>query len=204
MDQNEALIKINEIHSVIENNNKALFSGERMIFIGALVALIPVVELSTHALTFGHHFTEDQAWQVMLIHCLFYWALFSLTGKFLPFKKADRNAQHPLIRKAFSLTKPFMLAIFCVIFALSAVGQFWLIHPMVFILLGLMFSLYGRFTIPAVSYIAYSYIILGSLYVYLNKTAEIPNLWIYMLVYNGLSYIAMGLLLRRSSAPELN
>ena len=202
MDHNEALKKINEIHGVIEGSNKALFSGERMMVIGAMLTLIPVVELTTDGLTFGHEFGENAAMIIMALHSLFYWGLFAAVGKMLPFKKFGREENHPLIKKAFSLKTPFIVCIFGVMFALAAVHQYQFIHPMVFVFLGLMFALYGKFTIPAVSYIAYSYIGLGFVYIYLTQF-HIPNLWIYLLVYNGLSYIAMGMFLRKEQAARI-
>jgi hypothetical protein len=199
MNQSEALQKINEIHSVIESNNKALFSGERLMVIGLMAALIPIIEVTTQGLTFGHQFGENAVPLIMLLHTIFYWGLFAGVIKIIPFKKTPKSEQHPLISKAFSLTRPFTIAIFGVMIALALVKQYQLIHPVVFILLGLMFSLYGRFTIPIVSYIAYSYIALGLVYIYLNQM-QIPYLWMYMVVYNGLSYIAMGVFLRKGNA----
>lgn len=202
MDQNEALLKINEIHNVIEGSNKAIFSGERMMVIGAMLLLIPVIEVASQGLSFGADFGDNAGIIIMAIHTLFYWGLFSVVGKILPFKGFKREENHPLIKKAFSLKTPFIVCIFGVMFAFAAIQQWQFIHPMVFVFLGLMFSLYGKFTIPAVSYIAYSYIGLGFVYIYLTQF-HIPNLWIYMLVYNGLSYIAMGLFLRKEQAKRL-
>jgi len=196
MDSNEALLKINEIHKVIESSNKAIFSGERMIVTGAIVTIIPVIEVATHYFTFGHDFGENAGLIISLIHTFFYWFLFTMVGKFSPYKKTDPNQQHPLIQKAFSLSRPFFVSIMGMIVALSVTGQFQMIHPFVFILLGLLFNLYGRFTINAMTYIAWSYIVIGFIYTVLTKY-QIPNLWIYMTIYNGLSYVAMGLLLRK-------
>lgn len=196
MDNEEALRKINEIHQVIEGSNQVMFSGERMIAIGIGVALIPLIECLTHGLSFSIDFGPNRDFIVTLIHTIFYWALFGIGFKALPFKKTDFTQLHPLIRKAFSIYKPFLTGLFGLIFAFSAINQGQLIHPVVFILLGLYFSLYGRFSIPAVSYIAWSYIIIGPLYAYATKF-DIPNLWIYLTVYNGLSYVLMGVLLRR-------
>jgi hypothetical protein len=196
MDTNEALLKINEIHKVIESSNRAIFSGERMIVTGALVTIIPVIEIATQFLTFGHEFGENSGIIISIIHTAFYWLLFSMVGKFSPYKKTNLNEQHPLVAKAFSLGRPFFVSIIGMIIALSVIGEFKLIHPVVFILLGLLFNLYGRFTINAMTYIAWSYIGLGFIYTLLTQY-QIPNLWIYMTVYNGLSYIAMGVLLRK-------
>lgn len=193
MDSNEALLRINEIHKVIESSNKAIFSGERMMVTGVFVTLIPAIELITRYLTFGYDFGANAGMYIAVIHTIFYWGLFSLIGKVSPFKKSS-GQQHPLIEKAFSLARPFFVSIMGLVFVLSFIEQYQLIHPIVFVLLGLLFNLYGRFTTKAVTYIAWSYIFLGFAYALLTKM-QIPNLWIYMTVYNGLSYIAMGIFL---------
>lgn len=199
MDQQEALKKINEIHSIMESSNRALISGERMMAMGALIALIPILEISTQGLTFGYELGPNGGLIIMLVHIIFYWGLFSGLSKILPYKKKSAQDQHPLIKKAFSLKTPFMVCIFGVMVAFAAIGKYEFIHPIVFVLLGLMWSLFGRFTIPAVTYIAYSYIGLGLIYLYLNQMS-IPYLWAYMVVYNGLSYFAMGLFLKKEQA----
>jgi hypothetical protein len=197
MDNSEALKKIEEIHSVIAGSNRAILSGERMMVTGALVTLIPLIEWLTHSLTFGYAPLLNSAAAITAIHIAFYWGLFSLAGRTMPFKKLDRSKLHPLIQKAFSVSKPFTVALIGMIVAFVAIGQDQLIYPMVFILLGFLFSLYGRFSIPAVTYIAWSYILLGIAYAYLTKF-HIENLAVLFGLYNGLSLVAMGLFLRRT------
>lgn len=196
--QQEALNQIAEIHKVIEGSNKALFSGERMMVMGVLITLIPLIEKMTTYLTFGHDFGPDAGMIIALIHTAFYWTLFTVVGRLLPFKKSTQANSHPLIQKAFSLSRPFMISIFGLIFVLSLVNQFQLIHPMSLILLGLMFSLYGRFTIPAVTYIAWTYIFIGLAYAAVSNQ-NIPGLWIYLTAYNGISYFVMGWFLRKEN-----
>lgn len=70
---------------------------------------------------------------------------------------------------------------------------------MVFILLGFLFSLYGRFSIPAVSVIAWSYLVGGVGYAYLTKF-NLEYLWIAFVLYQGLSLVVMGLFLRKEKA----
>lgn len=197
MDTNEALKKIEEISKVMESSNRAIFSGERMIVIGIIVALIPVIEWATHSLTFGYDFGNQAPLIIIAIHTVFYWALFTFVGRVLPIKKMVRNELHPLIQKAFTVSKPFMVALIGMIFMLAAIEQYQFIHPIVFILLGFLFSIYGRFSIPAVSYIAWSYIIVGLVCTYLTRF-NLPTAWIYFTTYNGLSLVAMGYFLRRA------
>ena len=202
MEKNEALVRIDEISKIIQSSNRVIFSGERMIVIGIMVALIPVLEWATHGLTFGHEFDLSQAstgFLITLIHTAFYWALFALVGRLIPFKKIDRSEMHPLIQKTFSLTKPFLVALFGMIFVFGSIGQWQLVYPVVFLFLGLFYSVQGKFSIPAVSYIAWSYIIVGLIYAYLTQY-NFPNLWMYFTTYNGLSYIGMGYYLKKARA----
>ena len=199
METNEAIKRIDEISKIIESSNKVLFSGERMMVIGFMVALIPALEWATQYMTFGHDFGTNSTFLITLIHTVFYWALFALVGKFLPWTKMDRTDMHPLIRKTFALTMPILISIFGVVFIFASIGQAQLIHPVVFLLLGFLFSIYGKFSIPAVSYIAWSYIFVGLIYAYLTQY-NLPNAWVYFTVYNGLSYVLMGYFLRKARA----
>ena len=74
----EAMKQIAEIHKVIEGGNKAVFSGPRMMAIGALVVLIPVIEWATGSLTFGVNALRGSVPVVIIVHAVFYWALFAL------------------------------------------------------------------------------------------------------------------------------
>ena len=197
METTEAMKQIEEIHKVIRSSNRAVFSGERMMVIGFMVCLIPVIEWLTEGLTFGSEAISSQPMLISLIHIVFYWGIFSIAGRALPFKKLDRNELHPLIQKAFSVSRPFMVALFGIIFSFVAIGQGQLIHPMVFVLLGFLFSIYGKFSIQAVSIVAWTYIVGGVLYAYLTKF-NLPHLWIYFTAYNGLSLIVMGIFLKKT------
>ena len=198
METNEALKRIDEISKIIESSNRVLFSGERMMIIGIMVALIPLLEWATHYMTFGYDFGSNSTFLITLIHTVFYWALFALVGRLLPWK-VDRADMHPLIKKAFALSVPLLVAIFGVVFVFAGIGQAQLIHPVVFLLLGFLFSIYGKFSIPAVSYIAWSYIFIGLIYAYLTQF-NLANAWVYFTVYNGLSYVLMGYFLRKARA----
>ncbi|MBI5631756.1 MAG: hypothetical protein HY921_12835 [Elusimicrobia bacterium] len=192
----EAMKQIEEIHKVIEGSNKAIFSGGRMIAIGIIVTLIPAIEWVTQGLTFGIEALSHLGMATILIHTGFYWGLCSLAGKLLHYKKMDPSDLHPLIQKAFGVKKAFLFALIGTICSFSAIGQGQLIHPMVFILLGFLFSLYGMFSISAVSYIAWSYLFCGVVYAYLTKF-NIPYLPLGFALYNGLSLIMMGFCLRK-------
>jgi hypothetical protein len=199
METQEALKKIEEINAVIQSSNKALFSGKHMALYGVMLLLIPLIGGITQWLTFGHDFGAYQSAYISLANTFFFWGLAFLIGRVVPrsnYYRQSRATLHPLIQKAFSLSKPIVFSIVGVVIVLSITNQSVIIYPVVFILLGLMFSIFGRFSIPAVSYIAWSYIFCGLLHFYLIQF-NIPYLGIYFLVYNGLSYIFMGFLLSK-------
>lgn len=195
MDTNEALRKIDEINEVLQSSNRAVFSGRALMLYGIVVLFIPLIGIGTQWLTFGHDFGRFHVLYVTLSNSVFYWALMAGLRRVLVGEKRER-ADHPLIRQAFSATKPALGAIFAAIFSLAVIGQPQFIYPVVMLLLGVMFSIYGRFTIPAVSWFAWSFIAAGAVQIVLTKQ-EIPYLPFYFLAYNGLAYIVMGLLLLR-------
>lgn len=192
----EAMKQIAEIHKVIEGGNKAVFSGPRMMAIGALVVLIPVIEWATGSLTFGVNALRGSVPVVIIVHAVFYWALFTLALKFLSAGKADTATFHPLINKAFRVKRPFMFALFGMIFALASSGHARLIQPVVLILLGFLFSVFGSFSIPVMSYIAWSYLAAGVLLTYLTQF-DIPYLTLGFALFNGVSLVVLGYCLRK-------
>ena len=206
METNDALKKIEEINSVIQSSNKALFSGRHMILYGIICFLIPVIGMLTQWLTFGYDFGPHKSAIIVPINILFYWGLSHLLGKFVPrtpaADKSEKN-QHPLITKAFSVSTPIVVAIFGVSIIFSLIGHGKLVYPVVYILLGLMFSIFGRFTIPAVSYIAWSYIALGLVYAFLLQY-DLPYLVLFFMAYNGLSYMIMGVCLNRAEKTHVH
>ena len=202
MDANEAIKKIDEINKVMESSNRALFSGEKMMAIGGMITLIPIIEIGTKGMTFGNEALADNPMLLTIIHTVFYWALFSLLGRAIPSWRSDRESLHPLIKKAFGIHRQFLVTIMGSIFAFAAIGQFQFIHPIVFLLLGFLFSLYGKYSIPAVTCISWTYTVAGVLYLYLTKF-HIPHLWVWFTLYNGLSYVLMGLFLCKASHASL-
>ncbi len=199
METKEALKKIEEINAVIQSSNKALFSGRHMALYGVMLLLIPVIGHTTDWLTFGHDFGSYETAYTSIANTLFYWGLANIIGMFVPrsdLYKSRKQTLHPLIGKAFSITRPIVFAIIGVVLVLSFTNQTEYIYPVVLILLGLMFSMFGKFSIPAVSYVAWSLIACGLLHFYLIPN-RIPHLGMYFLAYNGLAYLMMGFLLTK-------
>jgi len=194
MNNQEALKKIEEINSVIQASNKAIFSGRHMMLYGFIVLVSPIIGTATQWLTFGHDFGEYESIYTSIANTILYWGMAILIGRRIPRSQGSKEnprAAHPLVAKAFSISKPIMFAIAGVICVFSLTGQGAMIYPIILILLGLLFSIYGKFSIPQVSYIAWSYIACGLLHAYLNHF-DIPYLSFYFMAYNGLTYIVMG------------
>ena len=193
MEKIEAVKQIEEISKVINASNKVIFSGSKMIGIGILVLLIPLIEIPSQALTFGFNFGSITPYLIPLIHIIFYWFLSTVISRGITRWLNDRetNEVHPLIKQAFSLHRPILTALFGTILILIPIGQGALVFPMAYLFLGILFSLYGKFSASKVSYIAWTYIILGLLYAYLTKF-NIAYLWVAFTTYLGLSYIIMG------------
>jgi hypothetical protein len=78
--------------------------------------------------------------------------------------------------------------------ALYISGYSQLISPIVLIQVGILFSFFGRFTHYIVNVIAWSYIAAGIAGIYAANL--VPNLWIYLVIYQGVLLIVMGVALR--------
>lgn len=203
MEKQEALKKIEEINTVIQASNKALFSGRHMAIYGIIILLIPIIGYCTDWLTFGYEFGNYKMAYISMANTAFFWGLAILIGRYIPRSTSYKQVLHPLIEKSFSITRPIMVAILGVVVVFSLMNQGAFIYPVVLILLGLMFSVFGKFSIPAVSYFAWSYIFCGLLHLYLNQF-HIPYLGFYFLFYNGLSYLLMGFLLSREEKAHVH
>ena len=193
MNTQQALKKIDEIHSIVQASNRALVSGKLILIYGSMFILIPPFGYATQWLTFGHDFGPYQAIYLPLANGFFFWGLAILIGKlpFLKDRKTPDSPLHPLIRKAFSMVRPISVSLAGIIIVLSVTGQARFIYPMIFIILGILFSIYGKFSSPQWGVMAWAYIFGGLLFFYL-RSLEIPLLDFYFLVFQGLSYLAMG------------
>jgi len=199
MNAQEAAEKIDEMNTIIQSSNKILFSGKLMVSLGVLIFTFPLIGYYTQWLTFGHDFGPLEGIYLPVANAFFFWGLsLAVSFFFNRFKEVGiaREPAHPLIRKAFSILGPVCFSIAGIIIVFSLAGLWKYIYPMIFIILGLLFSIYGKFTVPAMVYIAWSYVFAGLLFIYLRKY-DIPFLDLYFMAYHGLSYVAMGFFLMR-------
>ncbi len=199
MNTKEALEKIEEINSIVQSSNRNLFSGKMMIAFGLLIFSVPIIGYFTQWLTFGHDFGALQLAYLPIANGFFYWGLAIIISVFFNGRKAPgvvNDPVHPLIRKAFSIVRPVSVSLAGIIIVFSVTGQWKYIYPKIFIILGLLFSTFGKFTIPAMVYIAWSYILAGLLFLYL-RSYNIALLDFYFLIFHGLTYVTMGIFLMK-------
>ena len=195
MQQKELNQHIQYISEALEASNQALFSGLHMILAGIGIILIPLIEWVFSRLlnlNLWQHYTQVTTVNVIL-HVLFYWLLFYLIHRLADHITGQKTVLigHPLIRKAFDVHKPIVYSILGIVIVFLAMGYGQLIFPMVFILLGILLNLYGRFSTKVIYYISWSLILVGLLGVLVSKS-DVNYLWIIGTSYLGLSYIIMG------------
>lgn len=86
---------------------------------------------------------------------------------------------------------------FTTIIVLSTCGYGNLAFPFVYILLGLIYNLFGRFSLDIIRKISISYILIGIISIFFVKNYS--NIyWQFMLIYLGITYIFMGKILEKN------
>jgi hypothetical protein len=194
MKPSEALEKIEEINAIVKSSNRILFSGRMMMAIGGLCLAIPLIGWGTQWLTFGHDFGSHEELYVSLANAIFFsglgFALFRIYSRVKGIREV-RQATHPLIRRAFSVSVQFWVAFIGLAVVFAATGQVKYLYPINYVLIGLLYSTFGKFTNPAVSLFAWSYILGGLLCFWLASFLD-PWLYEVMLAYQALSFLALG------------
>lgn len=191
--QQKALQQLNLIQQVIQGNQRLLFNGRRLIIIGVILGLIPLFEAGLARII-----PEQLAtlWQVLL-RIAFYYAISWLGIKFFAKKKSAAKVPLPTtLNNAFQLHGVILKVMVLLDLVLGFCGYADLILPLNFILLGLLFNLFSRFTLKALAVVSWSYILLGLLGIAFRDYLT-PNCWQIELLYLGVSYILMGVLLER-------
>jgi hypothetical protein len=193
MKPSEALKKIEEINAIVQSSNRILFSGKLMMAIGGLCLAIPLIGWGTQWLTFGHDFGSNEDLYITLANAIFFPGLiFALFMVHIRGERAKvRQATHPLIRRAFSVSAQFWVAFFGLAVVFAVTGQVKYLYPVDYVLIGLLYSTFGKFTHPAVSLFAWSYILGGLLCFWLASFSG-PRLYDFMLAYQALSFLALG------------
>ena len=199
MNKTEAINKINEIQSALNVSNRVFVSANHMLSIGICLILVPILEYSTDFWTFGADLPESLVNFLPLIKGLFYGSVFWLLGRRYP--DPESNPIHPLIKRAFSIGRPILVAMLAVALGLCFIGQDALVYPLVFIMLGLFYNILGRFSHSSITQVSWLYLGMGFVYICLTKY-DIPMLWGVFLVLHGLTCLYMGLSLKKGEANE--
>ncbi len=189
--QKEALAQINLMQQVIQGNTKLLFSGRKTIVIGIILCLVPIFELG-----FSHLPDSLNLWLQIIIRVVFYYLISLLAVKLTQRKQTAKHQLPPILQKSFELHSTILKTIALLDIALALGGYTDLILPLNLILIGLLYNLFARFTLKLLSYISWSYIILGLVSIALNNYIG-SNTWIFELYYLGITYIIMGVILER-------
>lgn len=187
-----AMRQIDDIYAVVHNNLKAALSGPLMIATGLMVMAIPAIELLFKQLVDPFVMSMTGSSIILFgLKTLFYWTLFTSISSL--FKRQKPN---PFIAKLFAVVKFFPFIPLAVGAALGVAGYTELVAPIVLVLIGVLFLIFGQFSARAVSLLASNLIIAGIVGIWLT-TFAISHLWAYLLVYAGLSYVVLGLVLQQ-------
>ncbi len=190
--QEAALRQIDDIHNILYGNVKKIISGNRMIATGICIAAIPLIELFLSVYVDPFLLTAGVTTPlIFLLRTVFYWSLFIGIAKLFP----SNTPLHPVTKQAFSISRLFPIIPIATAAMLAYVGYAALISPFILIILGCLFAFLGQFSQPIVTAIAWSYVIGGLVGVYLT-TLSIDHLWMYLVAYQGLGCIAIGLYTR--------
>ena len=197
MEKNDAIKQIESIKDVIDSSNKMFFSGKKLIVLGVLLLLIPIIEYSTQWMTFGF---QDMSTPVVnaIVHVVVYYLIFYVIVKIICKLKKNKHFGTPnsVISKAFAVHTPIIYTMLAAVVILIAIGHGALAFPVVFLFLGILFNLFGRFTNNTIMNVSWSYIVLGLIYMVLT-VFSISYLWVFFIVYLAVTYIIMGVSVSR-------
>jgi hypothetical protein len=193
--QSEALKQIQIINDAIDASHKFFISGPLLVAYGLSVLCIPAIELPTHLLHFGGGLSTAM---VGLLHVAIYSALF-LSVRFVVDKiwsDETTSAAHPILIQALTFHNPVFVSVCGAIFVLAYADQLKLAGAIVFMMIGILFHIYGRLSNRLMLWFSWSYIYLGILFGVLTSDDR-PYLWLWFDAYLGLSFILLGFKLRR-------
>lgn len=200
MNKEQALRQINEIHHLIEGNLKQTISGPSMVATGLGIMAIPFIEWFFNG-TVDPLLKQVTIKSWMLIFAwrtVFYWVLFWNISRY--FSKSE--IKNIFVEKIFNIEKIFPIIPVAVSAVLALSGYTNLIAPIVLILVGCLFALFGQFSSFIVSCVAWANIIVGMVGIWLT-TYHIDNLWAYLVGYQGLMIMLMGFFLWHNKTADI-
>ncbi len=182
----EALAQIELMHQLVSGNDKLFFSGRKIIVIGVILCLVVPCESVFTSLLAGINSPLQ-----ILARIAFYWVLSWLGIRIFAKKNVSNVNLTPTLQSVLTLHNVILQILILLDIALAIGGFSDLILSFNFILLGLLFNLFGRFTFKVLIGVAWSYIVLGLASLALHQF--LPDwAWIAELYYLGISYVAMG------------
>ena len=195
MNKTDALKKIDEIYEVIDASNRAFINGKKIAIYGVFIALVPLVNKLLIPFLWTY-FSHPVIFPV-LVTAIYFFAFYLLgvvLDRVFGSSEQEEESLHPILERAFSLYRPILYTLFACIAATAISKAYTLIWPIVFILMGLLYHLYGRFSHGIVRLVSWSYLILGVAGIAIFKR-DIPYFHDLYNLYFAFSYILMGTVL---------
>lgn len=198
MNRDEALKQIEEINFALEAGNRLLLSGMMSIFLGITILILPLIEIPSQQLTFGHDLGGLRPYILPVIHVVVYLTLFSAVKVFVEKTWVDAGIRspHPALAQALAIHRPVVAAICGSMLMLGYLGLEQLVYPFFMIMFGTLMNFYGRFANRKLFWAGWSYIVVGVIFGALTKTAS-SNVWVIFNSYLGLSLIYVGFSIKR-------
>lgn len=196
MDKNQAVQQINDIYTIIEGNIRTIIPWQNIFFTGIGVMGIPAMEYLLSTFVDPIYGYTGQPGITFLFRSAFYWMLF--LGIARRTKKPKKNL---LLEKVFSIGRLFPIIPVTTAAALSYTGYSDLISPIVLILVGCLFALYGQFSSCTMRIVAWANILGGIVGILLIPYFG-DHLWRYLVCYQGLTMVIMGIILRHTQDQQ--
>ena len=195
-----ALRQIEEIYAVLQNNMKAVISGPLMLATGLGVMAIPLIELLfAHTIDpFLSSFTYAPGVVIFVVRTAFYWTVFYNIGRYFDLRTRKNLLLEPIFN---GIGRVFPFIVLSAAATLGATGHSELIMPIVLLLIGCLFLFFGQFSLPIVRLASYNLILAGIAGIWLTKFS-ILHLWMYLVWYEGLTFVVMGWMLNKSHQAE--
>lgn len=191
--------QINNIENILKASGRYIFDGKKLIVAGVIFLLIPAIQyfinISFWEISFVYHNIKIG----ILINVVFYIALFKIA--FLITKTTKNHRYHPsvnmYVEKAIDLYDVILKTMFATIMVLSICGFGNIAFSFVYIFLGLVYNLFGRFSLEIIRKISIGYIVIGIISIFFAKNYN-DILWQLMMMYLGITYIVMGKILEKN------
>lgn len=191
--------QISDIENTLKASGTYIFNGKKLIVAGLLFVFIPLIQYLINISFWQTSFISNNISIGIFINAISYIVLFKLA--FLITKTSKNHYYHPSINeyveKAINLHDVILKTMFAVVIILSICGYGNLAFSFVYILLGFIYNLFGRFSLDIIRKVSISYIFIGLVSIFF--TIEYSNiLWQVMMIYLGITYIVMGKILEKN------